>query len=256
MLHCTRRDSGTRVREEAPAHGKFLCFLFFQPLSKNESPFRHIFRGLRVVNRWNCWHNSQRKGATTAGNSVTPKGLYGSPDCKSRYKLFAALRTALCRCCLNGEKMNTTCPYMRTKLLLRLVGNRAKFQRQFISYLRRVPNGCIEWIGRGPEYGRLTLAHYDYSFDYATHKIAFWYGVGPIPEGFTIDHLCRNIRCCNPTHLEAVPPAVNNMRARWANAFPMEFVVWAKNRIDTPRDTRLSYGCDEAMWRVIAQGVF
>jgi hypothetical protein len=49
---------------------------------------------------------------------------------------------------------------------------------------------------------------------------------GPIPDGYEVDHLCHNRdltctdedtcphrACCNPAHLEAVPPAVNKRRA-------------------------------------------
>lgn len=36
--------------------------------------------------------------------------------------------------------------------------------------------------------------------------------VGPIPDGLTIDHLCRNIVCCNPDHLEPVTQWVNSRR--------------------------------------------
>lgn len=25
---------------------------------------------------------------------------------------------------------------------------------------------------------------------------------GPVPEGYELDHLCRNRRCCNPSHLQ------------------------------------------------------
>lgn len=28
---------------------------------------------------------------------------------------------------------------------------------------------------------------------------------GPIPEGFEINHLCKNRRCCNVAHLECIP---------------------------------------------------
>lgn len=36
--------------------------------------------------------------------------------------------------------------------------------------------------------------------------------VGPIPEGLTIDHLCRNTMCVNPDHLEPVTHRENLMR--------------------------------------------
>lgn len=35
----------------------------------------------------------------------------------------------------------------------------------------------------------------------------------PTPPGTEVDHLCRVKRCCNPSHLEAVPHQVNNKRA-------------------------------------------
>lgn len=42
-----------------------------------------------------------------------------------------------------------------------------------------------------------------------THRISYEVHNGPIPTGLQIDHLCRNKRCCNPTHLEAVTGKVN-----------------------------------------------
>lgn len=33
------------------------------------------------------------------------------------------------------------------------------------------------------------------------HRVAWIAANGPIPDGLTIDHLCRNRRCCNPSHL-------------------------------------------------------
>jgi len=48
----------------------------------------------------------------------------------------------------------------------------------------------------------------------STHRLAYEALVGPIPDGLTIDHLCRNKRCCNPAHLEPVTQAVNNERAK------------------------------------------
>ncbi len=44
------------------------------------------------------------------------------------------------------------------------------------------------------------------------HRVAYEMIVGPIPEGLTIDHLCRNRRCVNPLHMEVVTRAENGRR--------------------------------------------
>lgn len=51
--------------------------------------------------------------------------------------------------------------------------------------------------------------------DYA-HRHAYRDHVGPIPPGFTIDHLCRNRACVNPEHLEAVARGENCRRGAGA----------------------------------------
>lgn len=44
------------------------------------------------------------------------------------------------------------------------------------------------------------------------HRVAFELLVGPIPEGQTLDHLCRVRACVNPAHLEPVPVRENLLR--------------------------------------------
>jgi hypothetical protein len=44
------------------------------------------------------------------------------------------------------------------------------------------------------------------------HRASYEAFIGPIPDGMTIDHLCRNRKCVNPSHLEAVPMRVNVLR--------------------------------------------
>lgn len=44
------------------------------------------------------------------------------------------------------------------------------------------------------------------------HRVAYELWVGPIPEGYEVDHTCRNVRCLRPDHLEAVTPEVNRAR--------------------------------------------
>lgn len=50
------------------------------------------------------------------------------------------------------------------------------------------------------------------------HRWIYEQRSGPIPDGYQIDHLCRNPRCVNVEHLEAVPPKVNNARSESSSA--------------------------------------
>lgn len=44
------------------------------------------------------------------------------------------------------------------------------------------------------------------------HVVAYELWFGPVPAGLELDHLCRNVACCNPAHLEAVTRSVNIRR--------------------------------------------
>src|SRR5262249_41065983 len=44
------------------------------------------------------------------------------------------------------------------------------------------------------------------------HRYAYEIFIGKIPDGLTIDHLCRNTSCVNPVHLEAVTVSENVRR--------------------------------------------
>ena len=44
------------------------------------------------------------------------------------------------------------------------------------------------------------------------HRVAYELWVGPIPEGRTIDHLCRVRWCMNPAHMEPVTQGENVLR--------------------------------------------
>ena len=66
-------------------------------------------------------------------------------------------------------------------------------------------SGCWDWVGTLSQgYGRMRGA--------SAHRIAYEQAKGPIPEGLTIDHLCRNRACGNPDHMQAVTNRENVLR--------------------------------------------
>jgi hypothetical protein len=72
------------------------------------------------------------------------------------------------------------------------------------------PDACWEWQGSMTPagYGRLGVEWETIQ----AHRYIYERLVGPIPEGLTIDHLCKNTRCVNPRHLEPVTAGVNTLR--------------------------------------------
>lgn len=74
------------------------------------------------------------------------------------------------------------------------------------------PLGCWNWTGAVNHggYGIIQLGRG--SGTDRTHRVVYEAEVGPIPDEYTIDHLCQNPACCNPTHLEPVTRAENARR--------------------------------------------
>jgi hypothetical protein len=69
-------------------------------------------------------------------------------------------------------------------------------------------DGCWEWTGakRRGGYGHLFP-------NLVAHRVAYQLVVGAIPDGLSLDHLCRNRGCVNPAHLEPVSTRENLMRS-------------------------------------------
>jgi hypothetical protein len=87
---------------------------------------------------------------------------------------------------------------------------------RFVAKVIAGPNGCRLWTGAKNDggYGQL---HHDGRTQYV-HRLAYETFVGPIPDGFQIDHLCRTRLCVNPEHLEAVTQRENILRGESAQA--------------------------------------
>lgn len=99
---------------------------------------------------------------------------------------------------------------------------------RFWTYVNvRGPGECWPW--------RSTITHEGYGVFALTggqakaHRMVYELVFGPIPDGMTIDHVCHtndptcllkhecpHRRCCNPTHLEPVPPEENVRRGHRA----------------------------------------
>lgn len=89
-------------------------------------------------------------------------------------------------------------------------------RRLFLAVLAWVePNddGCWIWQGYVDPcgYGRSSRLQ---RVERMAHRLSYRIFCVPIPEGMSIDHLCRTRSCVNPEHLEMVPIRENIMRGR------------------------------------------
>jgi hypothetical protein len=91
----------------------------------------------------------------------------------------------------------------------------------------------------------------DYNPGALAHRVVYEEAVGPIPEGLTIDHLCKTKDCVNPEHLEPVEWRENAYRAgipsvvaavdgvcRKGHLLEGHNVVWERNSRGTLRRCR------------------
>lgn len=83
----------------------------------------------------------------------------------------------------------------------------------------------------------------------AVHRLAYTYGIGPIPEGLLVDHRCHtpdcdlgkhcpHRRCCNPTHLKAVSAAENSAPDRAVRFRGDRVSACPRGHEYTPENTR------------------
>jgi hypothetical protein len=64
------------------------------------------------------------------------------------------------------------------------------------------------------------------------HRAVYELFVGPIPQGFEVDHLCGCITCCRPDHLEVVTKAEHRRRHAARNVYMRATEVGLEPRDD------------------------
>lgn len=85
---------------------------------------------------------------------------------------------------------------------------------RFMSKIEKASSGCWNWMGSivPGGYGKFNVEKNKVRKCFNAHRWAYEYFKGPIPDGLTLDHLCRNRRCVNPDHLEPVTIRENLLR--------------------------------------------
>lgn len=90
-------------------------------------------------------------------------------------------------------------------------------RERFLKSVDVAVDGCWLWLGPKDRDGYASQWRIGSRSDgtrtkIRPHRFAYQEFVGPIPDGMTIDHLCR-VRCCvNPDHLEPVTARENTQR--------------------------------------------
>ncbi len=87
-----------------------------------------------------------------------------------------------------------------------------------IDYEIELTTGCWIWkrAKTSTGYGHLTINNKQV----LAHRFVYEKYKGTIPEGLTLDHLCRNTLCVNPDHLEPVTHAMNCRRGKNTKLIP------------------------------------
>src|SRR2546422_858208 len=93
----------------------------------------------------------------------------------------------------------------------------AQFYENLFSWVQR-GESCWTWTGATAKtgYGVVGCRELFGKQTQLVHRVMYLMYKGELPRGYQIDHLCKNRLCVNPSHLQAVPPAVNTRRGKAA----------------------------------------
>jgi hypothetical protein len=79
-----------------------------------------------------------------------------------------------------------------------------------------VEGDCVECVSLAPnwkDYTQITIG----GKNYWLHRLSWKLHYGPIPDGYQIDHICRNRKCINPKHLQLLKPGSHSRKTQVEN---------------------------------------
>jgi hypothetical protein len=99
---------------------------------------------------------------------------------------------------------------------------------------------CWLWGGRVDDFG---YGHFKVSgHSLKAHRVAWTLRRGDIPVGMTLDHLCRNPRCVNPSHLQVVTNKENILRGESPTAINARLTHCKRGHLLAGENIRVHHG--------------
>jgi hypothetical protein len=100
---------------------------------------------------------------------------------------------------------------------------------------------CLVWTGPtvGP-HGCYAQIRNEFGQREYIHRISHRLFIGPIPDGYQVDHVkargCRFTLCVEPAHLEAVTPRINIGRSTAPGSHSITHGVCRRGHVQTPQN--------------------
>ena len=126
-------------------------------------------------------------------------------------------------------------------------------EERFWQKVERQNSACWIWTGFvGKDgYGRFNAGN---NHPMLAHRFSYEKTVGAVPVGLELDHVCRNRRCVNPSHLEPVTRSENLRRGYRASPHPQRVICpnghpYEQPRIGPGKGKRRCPICARASWQ-------